>query len=265
MSSNTILKLDNVSFSYGKSQVLKDISFAIAEGEFVALVGSNGVGKSTILKIMNRICRDYSGIVSLFDRDLVEYSQKEVAQKISYVPQFLNFDHSYSVYDFLSMSCYPYSSRIASLDSGNESKISTALEVTNTKDLVDRLVDTLSGGERQKILIAASIVQDSSVIMLDEPTAFLDPLHEYEICKLLLHLNKDMGKTIIVVTHSINHAVSWNRRIIALKNGEVVYDGESRSIIDNSILKKIYDKDFIIMKHPHSEMDVIVPEIFDES
>ncbi len=258
---NVIIKADAYSFGIGGKSILSDISFDVYTGEYVSIVGPNGAGKTTLLKCISRIHRGGSGNISVAGRDLKRYSQKELALQLSYVPQAEGRYAPFTVYEFVMMGRYPYLSPFSPPNTADIEAVNEAMALTGTSQFSERLLGTLSGGERQKVFIAAALAQKSNVLLLDEPTTFLDPKHESEIYELLAEINRQRGVTVVSVTHDINSAVLTSQKVLALKAGMVAFYGATESFMQEDVLKKIYDKSFSLMQHPKYNRIIIAPEV----
>ncbi len=256
-----IIDLEAYRFRIGGKEILRDISFAVRKGEYVSIVGPNGAGKTTLLKCISRIHKGGHGKIAVAGRNIDRYSQRDLALEISYVPQAEGRNAPFTVYEIVMMGRYPYLSPFSPPGAPDIAAVREALSVTGTSQFSDRLLGTLSGGERQKVYIAAALAQEASVLLLDEPTTFLDPKHEADIYRLLAEINRGRGVTIISVTHDINSAVLTSRKILALKKGSVAFWGPAEDFMDEEILGKIYDKPFSLMKHPQNDRTIIIPEV----
>jgi iron complex transport system ATP-binding protein len=246
------------SFSLGEKAILRDVSFEVAQREYVSIVGPNGAGKTTLLKCLDRICEGGTGEVSVWGRPVSSYRRKELARRVSYVPQADGRVFPFTVEQFVLMGRYPYLSPFTSVRREDRQAAREALEWTHTAPFAGRLLDTLSGGERQKVYIAAAVAQGADVLLLDEPTTFLDYRHQAEIRDLLARLNA-AGKTIVAVTHDVNRAALDSRRIVALREGRVVFCGEPIALMAPDVLRDIYGAELLLVAHPHTGLPVIVP------
>jgi iron complex transport system ATP-binding protein len=258
---NTIIEIVGFSFSISNRSILKDISFSVKEGEYISIVGPNGAGKTTLLKCLDRIYKGGSGDIRIAGKPLDKYSQKELAQKLSYVPQADGRILPFTVYEFVMMGRYPHLSPFSLPGKRDEEAVHDALEITGIAEFSERLLPTLSGGERQKVFIAAALAQGAKVLLLDEPTTFLDPKHQADVHRLLERANREHGFTVLSVTHDINNAILTSRRILALKDGAVVFCGLTDKFMNNEILNKIYEKSFLFVKHPQTGKTLTVPEV----
>jgi len=257
---NVLLEVKDYSFKFGKKETLKKISFSVLEGEHLSIIGPNGAGKTTLLKCLDRILTGGDGDIKLNGKALKNYSQRDLAKLMSYVPQADGRFFPFTVHEFIMMGRYPHLSPFSSINKTDKDLTFKVLKLTGTTQFADRFLNTLSGGERQKVFIAAALVQEAKIILLDEPTTFLDPKHQDEIHHLLRQLNHEYGLTIISVTHEINNAVHWSDRILALKEGGLVFFGRAKEIMNNEILEKVYEKPFLFVKHPQTGTPVIIPE-----
>ncbi|MBW2623246.1 MAG: ABC transporter ATP-binding protein [Deltaproteobacteria bacterium] len=256
-----LIKIEDYSYRLGKVEILKNISLTVREGEYVSVVGPNGAGKTTLLKCLNRIYTGGKGAIEVAGRPLRAYSQRELARIMSYVPQVNGGVLPFSVYEFVLMGRYPYLGPFSSTRPEDKDAVDLALDMTGLAGLEDRFLDSLSGGERQKVFIAAALAQGTKLLLLDEPATFLDPRHQVEINLILKKVNRESGVTIITVTHDINTAFSWSEKILALKDGEVAFCGPASEIIDKKILAEIYGISFRLVEQPDSETPLVMPEV----
>ncbi len=255
-----IIEIVEYSYRIGSSLILRDISFQVAAGEYLSIIGPNGAGKTTLLKCIDRIYRGGEGAIRVAGKPLDSYSQKEIARLISYVPQADGRLFPFTVREFILMGRYPHLSPFSSIRKEDLEEVDRVMDLTSTHGFAERHVRTLSGGERQKVFIAAALAQGAKVLLLDEPTTFLDPRHEEEVLRILARLNRDEGITIVSVTHDINNAVLSGERILALKEGAVVFSGLSDELMDNRVLNRIFDRDFLLAPHPATGQPVVLPE-----
>ena len=239
-----VIEIKDYSFSIGGADILKNISLDVFEGEYLSIIGPNGAGKSTLLKCLIRIYTGGKGVIRLYGKLLSEYGQKELARLISYVPQSDGRNLDFTVYEFVLMGRYPYLSPFSSVKSSDKSAVDDALKLTETARLSDRSINTLSGGEKQNVMIAAAIAQGAKILLLDEPTTFLDPKHQSDINRTLKRVNRASGITIISVTHDINSAAMISDRMTVLKNGRSEFSGVPSELMDNTVLEKVYNNVF---------------------
>ncbi len=258
---NPIIAIKNLSYKIEGKTILDSISFEINSGDYISIIGPNGAGKSTLLKCLMRINTSWTGEFFLDGLSLSRFSQRELAKKISYVPQTDGRLFPFTVEEFVLLGRYPYLSPFTTISPPDREAVHAALELTQTTELGQRRLDTLSGGERQTVLIAAALAQGAPILLLDEPTTFLDPRHEIDIFRLLKKINQKYQRTIITVTHNINQAALQGQRVIILKAGQVLFDGKSAQIMDNQILQQAYQKSFLFTHHPETKQLITVPEV----
>ena len=255
-----ILSVTDFSFAVEKRTILKNLTFSVDRGERVTIVGPNGAGKTTLLKCLNRINRGGSGRILVEGQPLVDLPQWKVAQRLAYVPQADGRTAPFSVCEFVMMGRYSHMGPLKSSGPEDDRATRGALEVTGTLELADRPFNTLSGGEQQKILIAAALAQEAKILLLDEPTAFLDPPHQVEIHRMLGRLHENHGVTLIWVTHDLNAALSHSDRVIALREGTLVFDGPAVTLAESDRLRNVFGHDFLVAPHPKTGHPVIFPE-----
>jgi iron complex transport system ATP-binding protein len=255
------LKIESLSFSIRGVEILRDISARIGIGETWSVIGPNGAGKSTLLKCLMRIHNGWTGRVYLFGHPLGSYSQRELAQRVSYVPQAGNDQRfPYTVREFVRMGRYPYSGLFGTPQPGDQRVIDESMARAGVEVFADRTLDTLSGGERQKVFIAAALAQESDVLLLDEPTAFLDYRHQREVSRILRTINSESNATIVTVTHDLNTAILTGGQTLALRNGEVAWSGPTEDLACEQLLGRIFDADFRFLDDPVTGMRLVAPQ-----
>ncbi len=256
----TVIELKDFSFGIGRKTILKELSLSVEQGDYLSIIGPNGAGKSTFLKCLIRIFTGGQGSILIQGRPLKKYAQRDLARLMSYVPQAGEHIPPFTVREFVLMGRYPYLSRFSSTTREDETAADKALAMTGTEEFAERQMTALSGGERQKVLIAATLAQGAEILLLDEPTTFLDPGHQYDINRIIKKVNTDSGVTVLSVTHDINHAVLYGKKVLAFKGGAVAFHGAPKDVMNNDTLKRIYGKTFCFAAHPETGLPVIVPE-----
>lgn len=254
------LSLERVHVRLGDREVLRDVSLDVGAGEWLAVVGPNGAGKSTLLRTLLRIVPPSAGRILLDGRPLAALEQRALARRIGYVPQTLEGPVPYSVYEFVLMARYAHFLPLAAPSGTDREAVRAALTRTGTESLAERRMSTLSGGERQRVMVAAVIAQGADILLLDEPTAFLDYRYQDELHALLGELHGDGGTTLIVVSHDINAAVLWSDRVLLLSAGSVAYLGSPEGVVDNDVLAPVFGKRFVLAEHPDTGQPVVLPE-----
>ncbi|MCA9400407.1 MAG: ABC transporter ATP-binding protein [Candidatus Omnitrophica bacterium] len=261
MSHKNFLIFDGLSVCYDQQVILKNISLTIQKGEYVAVIGPNGSGKSTLLKSINRIVAHSSGGLQIDGLPVEQYAQKKLAQKVAYVSQNRPSQVPFFVYEMLQMGRYPYQKIFQGLRADDHAIIDEVIHLTEITDLQKRPFDQLSGGEKQKVLIAASIIQQPEILLLDEPTTHLDPKHHRDILTIISHVCQRYQMTILHVTHDLNYVMHWSKKILALKDGEVVFYGNTHEGLSCEHLHNIFEISFHRMHDPVNQKDIIIPEV----
>jgi iron complex transport system ATP-binding protein len=254
-----IIAVRELSIRLGGKSILDRVSFDVRSGESLAIVGPNGAGKTTLLKCLNRILVADSGRIDVAGRPLASYSRKQLARWMSYVPQADAQVVAFTVEQFVLMGRYPYLSPFSPVGRSDREAVREAMSLTGTAALADRLLGTLSGGERQKVYLAAALAQGAPIMLLDEPTTFLDYHHQDEIRELLAHTAATTDRTMVSVTHDVNRAALESDRIVALCDGRVVFDGRPEQIMRPDELRRIYASPFLLVAHPETGLPMIVP------
>jgi iron complex transport system ATP-binding protein len=254
------LEAASLSFSIGDAAILTGVSFTVREGETWSVLGPNGSGKSTLLKCLMRIHRTWTGRVELFGRSLDSYPQRELARNIAYVPQAGSEQGCpFTVRQFIAMARYPYSGPFRTERRSDNAAVDEAMERTHTTRFARRTLHTLSGGERQKVFIAAALAQGGPIMLLDEPTAFLDYRHRQEVSAIMRWLNNQSGRAIVSVTHDVNAALLLGGMALALREGRVVYRGPVQGLRDLKLLASIYDAEFRFIDDPVTGQRLVAP------
>lgn len=245
-----ILKINDIECSYGAVKVLDGLTFSVAGGSFTGIIGPNGSGKSTLLKSLSRVLKPARGSVLLDEEDLYRLDTREVAKKMAVVPQETAVNFSFMVKDIVLMGRSPHLGRFQREGEKDFAAARQAMELTNTLHLADRLITAVSGGERQRVIIAKALTQEPSIILLDEPTSHLDINHQVEILSLLKRLNREKGLTIIAVFHDLNLAAQYCDSLILMKKGSIYTVGEPAEVLTADNIKDVYGASVLIRKHP---------------
>jgi ABC-type cobalamin/Fe3+-siderophores transport system ATPase subunit len=241
---NHVIQTENLRVALGGKQILRGIGMTVQSGEYVSIIGPNGAGKSTLMRCLLGMY-SYEGSVRIAGRECSSADPKQLAKTVSYVPQTHDIEFPLPVFDFVMMGRYPYFSPLVPAQQRDVDAVERAMEITGITPFRDRTLRTLSGGERQKVYIAAALAQETPVMLLDEPATFLDWKHQAEVMQLLKKINADCGATILAVNHDLNSAAYWSDRIIALKDGSVLLDGSPSEIIQPAALEELFETAFI--------------------
>jgi iron complex transport system ATP-binding protein len=231
----------NLSYAAGKRTILRGLDFSIAKGDFVLVFGQNGAGKSTLLRLLAGMLHAEKGEIFLGGKSTASFSKRELAARLCYLPQSADFVLPILVRDILWAGRYPYRSLFRKPGGLDREIFAAGVEQFQLAGLLERNMQTLSGGERKKVLLASAFIQDVPLILLDEPLSFLDPGSAYHLVRLLEALNRD-GKTIVVVSHELEHFFPLASKLLALKNGELSYFGAKA--FSAELLREVYQVSF---------------------
>jgi len=235
-----LLKILGVTCGYGASHVIKDASLQINNSDFVGIVGPNGSGKSTLLRTISRVLHPLHGKVLLEEEDIYHISASKVARKMAVVPQEQGLDFPFSVKDVVMMGRIPHLKRFERESLKDQEVVEKAMDLTDTRLLADRQVNELSGGEKKRVLIARALAQEPKILLLDEPTSYLDLNYQIEIMELLVRLRRDCGLTIIMVLHDLNLASRYCDYLLVVKDGEIHAGGAPHQVITANMIKEVY-------------------------
>lgn len=235
-----LLNVDKISYSYALTPVLEDVTFELAPGEMAAVVGPNGSGKSTLLKCVSGLLHPPKGDIILAGKSVSGYSARERAQQVAVVPQETALAFDFSVTGTVFMGRQPHLKPFQRETVADMAAVQAAMEQTGTRALAERLVSTLSGGEKQRVLIARALAQEPRLLLLDEPTSQLDITYQAEILGLLQRLNKQRSLTILAVIHDLNLAVQYFDKFILLSQGRILAAGTAAEVITAENLQRAY-------------------------
>ena len=259
MSIGSTLTTRNLSLSYDKTTIVQNLTLAIPSGKITALVGANGCGKSTLLRGLARLLKPAQGAVYLDGKSIAQCSTKDVAQQLGLLPQSPVAPEGLTVKDLVAQGRYPYQNWLQQWSSQDERYVQQALEITDLLELSDRPLDTLSGGQRQRAWIAMTLAQNTQILLLDEPTTFLDLAHQIEVLDLLHDLNQQQGRTIVMVLHDLNHACRYADYLIAMKAGQIFAAGDPQSVITAETVQAVFNLHCQIYPDPISGTPMCVP------
>lgn len=260
-----MLTVDRLSFNYDRRprtasrQVLNDVSLAVAQGRIVGLLGPNGSGKTTLLRLIAGLLSPHAGSVRLDGRAVATFTRRELARRMAIVPQETHSTFDFTVLDMVLMGRYPHLGPFELEGAGDMAIARDALEATGTVLLQSRQFATLSGGEKQRVVIAGALAQASDMLLLDEPTAALDLGYQFEIASLLRRLNRDRATTMIVSTHDLNLVATLCDEIVLLKEGRVVAQGPTRDTLTPENIRLLYHVDAEVRFHERAGHLTVVP------
>ncbi len=257
---NMAVDVRHLRLELGGWPVLRDVSFAVRAGEYLAVVGPNGAGKTSLLRCINRVLRGWQGTINVHGVSTAAFTQRELSRLVAYVPQAGGRHSPFTVRETILMARYPHLTPFVSVGYRDLRFVEDALALTGTGSLADRAMHTLSGGERQKVMLAAALAQNTRVLLLDEPTTFLDPRHRDVFRRVLRIINREKGVTVIEVTHDLNCAALDSHRILALSEGRTAFCGPPNQFMDEDVLADIFERGFLFTEHPETGGMMILPE-----
>ena len=253
------LAAENLSSGYGDHRIVDSVHHEFAAGRITSIIGPNGCGKSTLLRTLARLIKPSGGAVKLAGRPLSDFGSKELARRVAMLPQTPTAPEGISVFDLVGRGRTPHQGLFGRWSSEDFEATARALEDTKIADLADRPVDELSGGQRQRVWIAMALAQQTDVLLLDEPTTYLDLKHQLEVLDLLTDLNRQRGTTIIMVLHDLNLAARYSDELVAMRSGTVKRAGSSHDVITDTTLQDVFDLEASIVADPVSGLPSIMP------
>lgn len=253
------LLAEAVTLGYGGNPVSHGLSVDIPDRSFTVIVGANACGKSTLLRALARLLRPSKGQVVLDGQAIGRFPAKEVARRLGLLPQSSIAPEGITVADLVARGRYPHQSMLQQWSAADEAAVIAAMAATRVTDLSHRQVDELSGGQRQRVWVAMVLAQQTALLLLDEPTTFLDITHQIELLELMSDLNRRDGQTIVAVLHDLNHACRYASHIIAMRDGAVVAEGPPRAIITAELVEVVFGLPCIIIDDPIAHTPLIIP------
>ena len=240
---NTAIAVKQLSVTLGNRHILHDISLSIPMGKITTLIGPNGCGKSTLLRSMIGYISSPSECVTIFDKPLSSYSQNKLARQMAFLPQVPNMPKDMTVEELVYCGRYPYQNWWKNTAKEDREIVDNALSITKTDHLRHQLIPSLSGGERQRVWIAMALAQEPKLLVLDEPTTYLDINHQLEIMELLKRLNKEQDLTVLMVLHDLTQAVQYSDYMAVIKAGHLIAAGDTKDITSDSLFKEVFSVD----------------------
>ena len=255
----TRLGAESVTVGYGGDPVVRDLTLDIPDGQVTAIVGPNGCGKSTLLRSLARLLKPSDGRVRLDGQAIGAVSTREVSRRLALLPQRPIAPDGLLVRDLVGRGRHPHQRWFRQWSPSDEHVVGAALRMTDTWDLRDRALDELSGGQRQRAWIAMTLAQDTDLLLLDEPTTFLDLAHQVEVLDLVTRLNRERGRTVVMVLHDLNLAARYSDLVVVMKDGGVVAQGSPRAVFTEALLEDVFGLRADVLDDPRSGLPVVVP------
>lgn len=253
------LSTRNLTLSYGRENVIESLDLDLIPGRITALIGRNGSGKSTLLRALARLMKAKEGAALLDGVEIARLSTKEVARRMAVLPQSPTAPEGITVLQLVKQGRFPHQSWRRQWSDEDERAVREAMEATSVTELADRPVDSLSGGQRQRVWIAMTLAQETSTILLDEPTTYLDLAHQIEVLELLRRLHEEAGKTIIMVLHDLNLAARYAHHVVAVHHRTVYAQGSPAEVICPEILRRVFSLLCEVSRDPISGCPLCIP------
>lgn len=255
----TSIKVENLNFKYDEEAILKFINLKVDKGSFVSILGPNGSGKTTLLKNICHLLKPQQGHVSIEDRRLDNFKNKDLAKEMAVVHQNTNPEFDFNVEDVVLMGRFPYVKRFQSETDRDMEIALEAMKQTATLHLKHKTIRGISGGERQRVMIARALTQEPHILLLDEPISHLDIKYQMDILKLCKSLNQEKNLTIVTTLHDINLALRFSDYIILMNKGEIVNMGKPFDVLTSDSIKMVYEVDVEILRPEHLHYPVVIP------
>lgn len=252
------LRAEAVTLRYQARVISRDLSITIPNGAFTAIVGPNACGKSTLLRALARLLPPETGRVVLDGKAISELPTREVARRLGLLPQAPSAPDGITVADLVARGRFPHQSFLQQWSPDDATAVQAAMAATGISDLADRPVSDLSGGQRQRVWIAMTLAQETPILLLDEPTTFLDIVHQVELLELLARLNAG-GRTVVAVLHELNLAFRFASHVIALRDGAVVAEGAPQEIVSEELMRRVFDLSALVMPDPLTGRPMVIP------
>lgn len=253
------ISTEGLSLGYGETMIIDELNVSIPKGEITVFIGSNGCGKSTLLRSLARLMKPMGGSVLLEGHSIAKLPTKEVAKQLAILPQGPEAPEGLTVHQLVKQGRYPYQNWLKQWSKQDEEAVNRALKSTKMEDLADRTVDSLSGGQRQRAWIAMTLAQETDIILLDEPTTYLDMTHQIEILDLLFDLNQKEQRTIVMVLHDLNLACRYAHHLVAIKDKSIYAEGRPETVINCDLVKNVFDMNCQVTTDPLFGTPLCIP------
>lgn len=259
VSGMSAISTETLSLGYGETVIIDELDVAIPKGEITVLIGSNGCGKSTLLRSLARLMKPRGGSVLLEGKAIAKLPTKEVARELAILPQSPSAPEGLTVHQLVKQGRYPYQSWLKQWSKEDEDAVAKALKATKLEEMADRPVDSLSGGQRQRAWIAMTLAQDTDIILLDEPTTYLDMTHQIDILDLLFELNEKEKRTIVMVLHDLNLACRYAHYLVAIKDKQIYAEGRPEEVITCELVQQVFAMNCQVTQDPLFGTPLCIP------
>ncbi|MFI6694425.1 ABC transporter ATP-binding protein [Streptomyces sp. NPDC050433] len=253
------LRAHELTLAYDDRTVVHDLELAVPDGRVSVIVGPNACGKSTTLRALGRLLKPRSGSVLLDGEELARIPTRKIAQSIGLLPQSPSAPEAITVADLVSRGRQPHQRWWQQWSEEDERAVTEAMARTDVTELAERPVDELSGGQRQRVWIAMALAQETDLLLLDEPTTFLDIAHQVEVLDLVRRLNHDQGRTVVIVLHDLNQAARYADHLVAMKEGRVVAEGHPAEVVTAELVREVFGLESVVVPDPVTGSPLVVP------
>lgn len=253
------LTAHELTLAYDDRTVVHDLELAVPDGRVTVIVGPNACGKSTTLRALGRLMKPKSGSVLLDGAELASIPTRKIAQSIGLLPQSPSAPEAITVADLVSRGRQPHQHWWQQWSEEDERAVTDAMARTDVTDLAERSVDELSGGQRQRVWIAMALAQETELLLLDEPTTFLDIAHQVEVLDLVRRLNHDQGRTVVIVLHDLNQAARYADHLVAMKEGRIVAEGGPDEVVTAELVREVFGLESVVVPDPVTGSPLVVP------
>nr|WP_271210235.1 ABC transporter ATP-binding protein [Rhodococcus wratislaviensis]GLK35380.1 iron-enterobactin transporter ATP-binding protein [Rhodococcus wratislaviensis] len=250
---------ENLSLGYGDRVIVDNLDLEVRTGVITTVIGPNGCGKSTLLRALGRLLKPRNGSVLLDGKAIGSMRTKDVARTLGMLPQAPLAPEGLTVADLVARGRHPHQSWLRQWSSDDEGEVAEALALTGVSDLADRPVDQLSGGQRQRAWISMALAQGTDILLLDEPTTYLDLAHSIEVLDLVDRMHEELGRTVVMVLHDLNLAIRYSDQLIVMRDGTIVAAGAPKDIISAELLLEVFGLEAAVIADPVSDRPLVVP------
>jgi iron complex transport system ATP-binding protein len=254
-----LLSAQDLTLEYGQRCVVDGLTADIPEGKVTMIVGANACGKSTLLRGLSRLLKPAAGVVTLDGKDIHSRPARELARTLGLLPQHPTAPDGITVRDLVGRGRYPHQGFFRGWSTEDDAAVQRAMEATETLELAERNVDELSGGQCQRVWIAMALAQETDVLLLDEPTTYLDLAHQVEVLDLVTDLNRKRGTTVAIVLHDLNLAARYADHVVAMKGGEIVALGDPTTVVTEELVRSVFGLESRVIPDPVSGTPLIIP------